>query len=338
MALVRDILTKGLSEDPLIEVVGTAADPYAAALKIRELNPDVLTLDIEMPRMDGVEFLRRLMPQHPLPVIMVSALTERGKQITLDALHAGAIDFVAKPRADVARGLTAMMAELRDKIKMAATARVTRPLTHTRTHPPATPPGHTPLPESTDKVIAIGASTGGTEAIAEVLAGFPANMHGVVVVQHLPAGFTRVFAERLNNLCNLHVSEAAHGDRILRGRALIAPGGHHMSVIRCGGEYRVEIHKGQPVCGHCPSVDVLFRSLATHVGANALGIILTGMGHDGADALKAMRSAGARTLAQDQASSVVFGMPGEAFARGGAERLVPLAHIATETIRILPPT
>ncbi len=327
-ALVREILAKGLALDPEIEVVGSAADPYIARDKIVELNPDVLTLDVEMPRMDGVEFLRRLMPQHPLPVLMVSALTQRGKRITLDALEAGAVDFVSKPASDVAHGLNGMLDELRTKVKMAATVNVSawkkndfqvkpKPLLEAKA-----------LEESTDKVIAIGASTGGTEAIRHVLMQLPPDTPGVVIVQHMPAGFTKMFAERLNEQCAMTVKEAEGGDRILRGRVLIAPGDYHMTVHRSGGTYLVKVQSGDKVCGHRPSVEVLMQSVARSVGANSIGVMLTGMGHDGAGGMLAMRQAGARTLAQDEATSVVFGMPKVAWERGGAERLVPLPAIA----------
>ncbi|MBF0245405.1 MAG: chemotaxis response regulator protein-glutamate methylesterase [Planctomycetes bacterium] len=325
-SLVREILKQGLGSDPGIEVVGTAADPYQARDLIVELRPDVMTLDVEMPRMDGVEFLRRLMPQYPIPVVMVSSLTERGKQITLDALEAGAVDVVAKPKADVARGLSAMMAELRTKVKNAATANVSR-----WKHASPAPAPRSPLrslAESTDKVIAIGASTGGTEAIREVITRFPATCPGTVIVQHMPSGFTRIFSERMNSLCEMEVKEAEDGDRVMPGRVLIAPGGMHLSIKRSGGLYMAVVQPGPLVNGHCPSVEVLFDSVATQVGRNAVGVMLTGMGADGADAMKRMREAGARCYAQDEASSVVFGMPKEAHARGGAERLVPLERMA----------
>ncbi|MFZ5774745.1 MAG: protein-glutamate methylesterase/protein-glutamine glutaminase [Thermodesulfobacteriota bacterium] len=336
-SLVRNILSQGLSADPGIEVVGTAPDPYVARDKIVELRPDVLTLDVEMPRMDGVEFLRRLMPQYPLPVVMVSALTQKGKQITLDALDAGAVDFVTKPSTDVARGLSAMIMELRTKIKIASSANVSH-WKERRAHlfssggvltaPKA-------LAESTDKVIAIGASTGGTEAIREVISRFPAATPGVVIVQHMPSGFTRMFAERLNELCAMQVKEAQSGDRVMPGRILIAPGDKHMRVRRSGGIYEVECREGEKVSGHCPSVDVLMHSVAEHVASNAVGVILTGMGRDGAEGMLAMRRRGARTLAQDEASSVVFGMPKEAYANGAAEKLVPLDKIAQATLGLL---
>lgn len=326
--LVREILAKGLALDSDIQVVGTAADPYIARDKIVELDPDVLTLDVEMPRMDGVEFLRRLMPQHPLPVLMVSALTQEGKRITLEALEAGAVDFVSKPASDVAWGLNGMLEELRAKVKMASTVNVSawkRQDYRTRLKPATGAPA---LEESTDKVIAIGASTGGTEAIRHILTQLPADTPGVVIVQHMPAGFTRMFAERLNEQCAIAVKEAENGDRILRGRALIAPGDYHMTVHRSGETYLIKTQTGDKICGHRPSVEVLMQSVARSAGPNAIGIMLTGMGHDGAGGMLAMRQAGARTLAQDETTSVVFGMPRVAFERGGVERLVPLPAIA----------
>ena len=332
-ALIRQILAAGLGADPEIEVVGTAGDPYQARDRLQELEVDVLTLDVEMPRMDGVAFLRRLMPQYPMPVVMVSALTERGKAITLDALEAGAVDFVTKPKADVARGLAAMMSELRTKVKAAAKAKVRAP------KPIATaarePLSAGALAESTDKVVAIGASTGGTEAIRAVITRFPLGMPGVVIVQHMPAGFTRMFAERMNSLCAIEVKEAENGDRIRPGRALIAPGGQHLEVKRSGGMYVAKVAPGELTCGHCPSVEVLMQSVAKAVGSNAIGVMLTGMGRDGATGLKAMRDAGARCFAQDEASSVVFGMPKEAYHCGGAEQLVPLEQMADTVLATL---
>lgn len=335
-ALVRQILSQGLSMDPCIEVVGTAGDPYMARDKIVKLQPDVLTLDVEMPRMDGVDFLRRLMPQYPLPVVMVSSLTQKGKQITLDSLEAGAVDFVSKPTSDIARGLKDMLLELRAKVKLAASANVS----HWKAARSAVPSqlktlGKRALAESTDKVIAIGASTGGTEAIRKIISQFPATMPGVVIVQHMPAGFTRLFAERLNQLCAMEVKEAESGDRIMPGRVLIGPGGFHMKVVRSGGLYQVRCEPGPPVKGHCPSVDVLMHSVAQHVGANAVGVMLTGMGSDGAEGMKAMRDAGARNLAQDEASCVVFGMPKVAYEMGGAHSLVSLDSMASRVVDLL---
>jgi len=334
-ALVRNILKDGLSLDPNIEVVGTAADPYIARDKIVELRPDVMTLDVEMPRMDGVAFLRKLMPQYPIPTVMVSSLTQRGKQITMDALEAGAVDFVAKPTSNVAAGLNAMLLELRAKIKIASTANVShwkgkRPLQplHAQTTARA-------LAESTDKVIAIGASTGGTEAIRQIIETFPATTPGVVIVQHMPPGFTKMFSDRLNQLCQMQVKEAEDGDRIRSGLILVAPGGMQMKVERSGGFYQVRCGGSLKVSGHCPSVDVMMHSVAQHVGANAIGAMLTGMGQDGAEGMLAMKNSGARCIAQDEATSVVFGMPKVAYEKGGAERLVALEKIAPALLNLL---
>ncbi|MBW1925507.1 MAG: chemotaxis response regulator protein-glutamate methylesterase [Deltaproteobacteria bacterium] len=334
-ALVRDILAQGLAMDPAIEVVAKASDPYVARDQIIKHRPDVLTLDVEMPRMDGVEFLRRLMPQYPVPVVMVSALTQRGKQITLDALDAGAVDFVSKPSTDVARGLSNMMMELRTKVKIASTANVSHWKSKRAAPPVRSTVTSSALAESTDKVITIGASTGGTEAIKDVVVPLPAACPGVVIVQHMPAGFTKMYAERLNTLCAMEVKEAETGDRVMPGRILLAPGDYHMTILRSGGVYRVDCSKGEKVCGHCPSVEVMMNSVAKNVGANAVGVMLTGMGSDGAGGMLAMREAGARTLAQDEASSVVFGMPKAAYERGGAERLVPLEKIAAEVLTLV---
>ena len=335
-ALVRNILSQGLALDSGIEVVGTASDPYIARDKIVELQPDVLTLDVEMPRMDGVAFLRKLMPQYPIPVVMVSSLTQRGKQITMEALDAGAVDFVAKPTSNVSSGLNAMLLELRSKVKIASTANVShwkgkRPVAPQRT----ASAGSSALAESTDKVIAIGASTGGTEAIRRVIENFPASTPGTVIVQHMPGGFTKMFADRLNQLCPMQVKEAEHGDRVRTGLVLIAPGGKQLEVVRSGGFYEVRLGNSEKVSGHCPSVDVMMHSVAKHVGANAIGAMLTGMGQDGANGMLAMHQAGARCIAQDQTSSVVFGMPKVAFEKGGAERLVPLDKIATSLLNLL---
>ena len=327
-ALVRELLTAGLAKDPELEVVGSAANPYIARDKIVELRPDVMTLDVEMPRMDGVDFLRRLMPQYPIPVIMVSALTQKGAQITLEALEAGAIDFVTKPSTDVARGLNQMLADLRQKIKMAAKVDLsTWKNRAVRREKPGPVVVRAALSESTDKVIAIGASTGGTEAIRRVISAFPANMPGIVIVQHMPPGFTKHFSDNLNEICEMDVQEAKTGDRVMPGRVLIAPGGKHMTVRRSGGIYLVDCQEGENVNGHCPSVDVLFHSVARYVAGNAVGVILTGMGGDGAEGLLAMRQAGARTIAQDEATCVVFGMPKVAIDRGGVEIIGPLDTI-----------
>jgi len=327
-ALVREILSRGLSKDPMLEVVGTAGDPYEARDKIVHLDPQVLTLDVEMPRMEGVECLRKLMPQHPLPVVMVSALTERGKRITLDALEAGAVDFVTKPKADVARGLENMILELQTKVKLASSANVSQYKHVAQSRSAVGALVGQALAESTDKVIAIGASAGGTEALKVVLQPLPANTPGIVVVQHMPAGFTKMFAQRLNSLCQMEVKEAQDGDRVMTGQVLIAPGGFQLRVLRSGGIYRVSCQPGELVCGHCPSVETMMQSVAESVGRNAVGVILTGMGHDGADGLKAMYEAGASTVAQDEKSCVVFGMPKVAIERGGVDRVLPLEVIS----------
>lgn len=334
-ALVREILARGLSRDPQIEVVGTASNPYLARDRIVQLKPDVLTLDIEMPRMDGVEFLRRLMPQYPLPVVVVSALTQKGAALTIEALEAGAVEVVPKPRLDIARGLQEMMRELQEKIKVAAATNVRAWKRNRRAMVPPNLPGSNALAESTDKVIAIGASTGGTEAIRLILRSFPPYMPGVVVVQHMPPGFTSHFAESLNKTCALEVKEAETGDRVMPGRVLIAPGDLQMSVRRSGGFYGVVCRQGEKVCGHRPSVEVLFQSVARHVGPNAVGVILTGMGNDGAEGMLAMRKAGGRTIAQDEATSVVFGMPKAALEIGGVEVLLPLPEISGVIVSML---
>ena len=332
-AMIRNILADGLQKDPTIEVVGKAADPYMARDKIVELKPDVITLDVEMPRMDGLEFLKKLMAQYPLPVIMVSALTERGKKITLEALEAGAVDFVTKPKADVARGLDEMMIELRTKVKLAASANVSH-FKVARSETLKTLSAPRALAETTDKIIVIGASAGGTEAIKEVITRLPSVSPGVVIVQHMPEGFTKLFAESLNNLSQMFVKEASDGDRVMPGVVLVAPGSYQMSVIRSGGFYRVKCEKGEKVCGHCPSVEVLMRSAAACAGANAVGVMLTGMGSDGAGGMKAMRDAGARTIAQSEESCVVFGMPKSAINAGGVEFIVSLNDIAGKVLSL----
>ncbi len=334
-ALVRNILSKGLSMDPAIEVVGTAKDPYVARDMILKHDPDVMTLDVEMPKMDGVEFLRKLMPQYPIPVVMVSSLTQKGKRITLEALEAGAVEIVPKPTTNLARGLNEMMSDLRQKVKIASRANVShwknrKPVfRHKLNHDSKS------LAESTDKVVAIGASTGGTEAIKNVVSTFPAAFPGVVIVQHMPAGFTKMFAERLNSICAMDVKEASNGDKVMPGRILVAPGNYHMKVRRSGGFYYVELTNGEKVNGHRPSVNVLMHSVAKYVGANAIGVMLTGMGSDGADGMLAMRRAGARTVAQNEETSVVFGMPKVAYEIGAAEKLLPLDEIGHDVIKLL---
>ncbi|WP_020612285.1 protein-glutamate methylesterase/protein-glutamine glutaminase [Sediminispirochaeta bajacaliforniensis] len=333
-ALVRSILSKGLSQDPSIEVVGVAPDVYVARDKIVLLKPHVVTLDVEMPRMDGVEFLKRLMPQYPIPVVMVSAMTAPGARVTLDALENGAVDFVLKPSSSFGNNLEDMLGELIEKIKAASVVDVSR--FKGRFHAKRLRKQVSGvLSGSTDKVVAIGASTGGTVALRQIVEAFPSDMPGTVIVQHMPPKFTKMFADKLNEITDVEVKEAENGDRVLRGRVLVAPGGYHMEIVRSGGRYIVRIKEGDKVNGHCPSVDVLFDSVAEHVGPNAVGALLTGMGRDGADGLLRMKNNGARTIAQDEKSSVVFGMPKEAWENGGAEKLVSLEEIPKTLVSIL---
>jgi two-component system chemotaxis response regulator CheB len=326
-ALVRRILSEALSHDPQIEVVGTAQDPYVAKDKINQLKPDVLTLDVEMPRMHGLTFLKLLLEQRPMPVVMVSSLTEQGADTTLQALELGAVDFVTKPKLDVSRGLGELMPELVEKVRQAASVKVRR-----RVNRPSKPTAEqrpiARLGVTTHKILALGASTGGTEALRDVLAAFPADCPGTVIVQHMPEHFTSSFARRCNDAAALEVLEARDGDRVIPGRALIAPGNRHLRLVRLGAEYFVRIDQGEPVNRHRPSVDVMFDSVAEAAGANAVGAILTGMGDDGARGLLRMRQAGAHTIAQDQESCVVFGMPREAIERGAACEVLPLSRIA----------
>jgi len=331
-ALVRSLLGEIINRQPDMQCIGAAADPLMAREMIRELDPDVITLDVEMPRMDGIDFLSRLMRLRPMPVVMVSTLTERGAEVTLKALELGAIDFVAKPRIGVADGLQALADDIAAKIRIAAHACVRRP---------HAPPAGAPEPPSaigrlsTEKIIFIGASTGGTEATREVLAGLPADAPAVMITQHMPAGFTRNYAARLDGLCRVGVKEATDGERVLPGHAYIAPGGLQMSVERSGANYVVRVQDGEPVNRHKPSVEVLFLSAARVVGPNALGVMLTGMGADGAKAMKAMRDAGSWNVVQDEASCVVFGMPKEAIAAGAAHEVLPLADIGGRLIERL---
>lgn len=342
-ALVRQILTEILSADRQIEVVGVASDAHVAREKIKSLNPDVITLDVEMPKMDGVTFLRNLMRLRPMPVVMVSSLTEHGADVTLDALAMGAVDYLPKPKIDLAATLKDYGDQLTEKVKMAARARVRaldpqRPLPQPKPSygadaviPAGAPARHL---RTTDRVIAIGASTGGTEAIKEVLMGFPPDTPGVVVTQHIPKAFSGPFAKRMDQCCQMTVYEAQDGQQILPGHVYIAPGDRHLLVIRDGARYVCRLDDGTPVNRHKPSVDVLFRSVAQNVGRNAIGLLLTGMGKDGARGLKEMREAGSPTIAQDEATSVVWGMPGEAVAIGAAEKILPLGDIATATMRL----
>jgi two-component system, chemotaxis family, protein-glutamate methylesterase/glutaminase len=323
-ALMRQLLTDILSGDRELEVVGTAPDPYAAWDKIKQTAPDVLTLDVEMPRMDGLTFLERLMGNRPMPVVMVSSLTERNCDTTFRALELGAVDFVTKPKLDLTTNTVALADEIVAKVKAARNCRI-------RPRAPR-PPGPQPAPgggfRATHKVIAIGASTGGCEAISAVLGGLPADAPGTVAVIHMPEGFTKAFAARLDKSCAVRVSEAKNGDRIVPGHVLLAPGNFHLSVVRSGAMTSVRVAGGDPVNRHRPSVDVLFDSCAKQLGPNCVGAILTGMGDDGARGLLAMRRAGARTVAQDEATCVVFGMPKEAIALGAADDVLPLEQIS----------
>ncbi len=342
-ASVRQAMTAILSEDPAIEVIAAAADPFAAARYIQDEIPDVITLDVEMPRMDGVTFLRKLMSQKPIPVVMCSSLVEEGSETLLQALEAGAVDVILKPRMGVADHLNDAKMRIRETVKGAARARVRgRPGTGRVAAAPAKltadavlpPPTGRAMSRTTEMVVCIGASTGGTEALREVLEALPANSPGIVIVQHMPESFTRAFARRLNGLCQVDVKEAEDGDTVMRGHVLIAPGGlRHMMLERQGARYVVAVKEGPLVSRHRPSVDVLFRSAARNAGSNAVGIIMTGMGDDGARGLLEMKQAGARTFAQDEASSVVFGMPKEAIARGAADRVIPLSAIARELLQ-----
>ena len=339
-ALIRQMLTEILAGDPGIEVVGSAQDPYVARDKIKALNPDVLTLDVEMPRMDGITFLGNLMRLRPMPVVMISSLTEKGAEITLQALELGAVDFVSKPKLDVQTGMEAYAEEIRAKVRMAAGVPAARLARRASAHarPEVMPKlnadavlgsstASRPF-KTTERIVAIGASTGGTEAIKEVLTRLPADAPGIVITQHIPAEFSGPFARRMDGLCALSVCEASDGQQILPGHAYIAPGGRHLLVQRSGARYLCSLSDGPPVNRHRPSVDVLFRSVAQSAGLNAIGVLLTGMGDDGAQGLKEMLEAGAPTLAQDEASSVVWGMPGRAWAIGAAQELLPLGAVA----------
>jgi two-component system, chemotaxis family, protein-glutamate methylesterase/glutaminase len=324
-AIVRKMLAEALASEPDLEVVGTAPDPYVARDKILSLRPDVLTLDVEMPRMDGLTFLKKLMRFHPLPVIIISSLAQSSSQTALEALQCGAVEVLAKPGGPYSVG--ELKQDLPQKVRAAAQARVGL------AKPQLARPLAVPLVlsgASTSTVIAIGASTGGTEAIREVLTAMPANMPGIVIVQHIPPVFSLAFANRLNDLCKLRVKEAADGDRLTSGLVLIAPGNFHMTLVKAGGEYRVSIQDGPRVCYQRPSVDVLFESVANVAKSDAIGAILTGMGSDGAQGLLRMKRAGARTIAQDEASCVVFGMPREAIRMGGVDRVLPLNRVAAE--------
>ena len=325
-AVVRKVFSEELSGQPDMEVVGTAPDPYVARDKIVQLKPDVVTLDIEMPRMDGLTFLRKLMKHYPLPVIIVSSLTKKGGVLALEAMESGAVDVICKP--GEAYSVGEMGVQLADKIRAAAAVRI-EDLRRRLLKPErqAVLVSRRSLAESTHKVIAIGSSTGGTEALKQVLINLPVTTPGIMIVQHMPQHFTASFAQRLDSLCKISVKEAENGDAVLPGRALVAPGNYHMVMRRSGARYFVEIKTGPLVCHQRPAVEVLFNSVAAYGGANAIGVILTGMGKDGARGMLKMHEAGAKTIAQDEASCVVFGMPKEAIAAGGVDQVVPLDRI-----------
>jgi two-component system chemotaxis response regulator CheB len=341
-ALVRSLLAEIINRQGDMQCIGAASDPYVAREMIRNLDPDVITLDVEMPRMDGLDFLSRLMRLRPMPVVMVSTLTERGAEVTMRALELGAVDFVAKPKIGIADGMRQLAEDITDKIRIAARAQVRRapaaaPASASAVAPAAT---RAAMPQavgrlSTEKIIFIGASTGGTEATKELLAALPPDAPAVVITQHMPPGFTTSYAKRLDGLCRIRVKEATDGERILPGHAYIAPGGLHLSVERSGANYVARVRDGEPVNRHKPSVEVLFQSAARCVGPNAVGIMLTGMGADGARAMREMREAGSFNVCQDEASCVVFGMPREAIQHGAAHEVLPLQQIAGRVVEHL---
>jgi two-component system chemotaxis response regulator CheB len=341
-ASVRQTLSDILSSDPRIEVMATASDPYTAARRIQDEVPDVITLDVEMPRMDGITFLRKLMAQRPIPVVMCSSLTEEGSQTLMQALEAGAVDVILKPKVDTRQHLMESAVTICDIVKAAAHVslggrrpppprrEIQEKLTADAVLPP---PNSRAMARTTEKIICIGASTGGTESLRVLLERLPIDSPGIVIVQHMPELFTAAFARRLDGLCQVSVKEAADGDPILRGHVLIAPGNRHTLVQRSGARYYVEVKEGPLVSRHRPSVDVLFRSAARSAGANAVGVIMTGMGDDGAQGLLEMRQAGAFTIAEDESSCVVFGMPREAIERGAAQAVSPLGRIGAEMLQ-----
>src|SRR5579863_8849153 len=332
-AVVRQTLVEILSSDPEIEVMGVAADPYVAAARIAEEIPDVITLDIEMPKMDGLTFLKKVMSQHPIPVVICSSLAEEGALSTLRALEYGAVEIITKPKLGTRQFLEDSRVVLCEAVKSAASARLS-PLCVMHTVEPkltadaVLSPGTHAMVETTEKVVVVGASTGGTEALKTFLEALPADSPGIVIVQHMPELFTRAFANRLDGLCAITVKEAETNDTVIRGRALIAPGNHHMLLKRSGARYYVEIKDGPLVCRHRPSVDVLFRSAARYAGANAVGVIMTGMGDDGARGMLEMKQAGAYTIGQDEETCIVYGMPKEAAKLGGVDRVLPLQEIS----------
>lgn len=324
-ALMRQVLATLLSKDPGIEFIGSAPDPFIAREKIKALNPDVITLDVEMPKMDGLTFLEKLMKGHPMPVVMVSSLTEAGCQTTLRALELGAVDFITKPKIDLREGMEEVAQDLIAKVKAAAQAKVRDKGGGSGVALPLS--SGAAMIKTTDTIIAIGSSTGGTEAVKDVLMALPPNTPPILITQHMPERFTKMWADRMNSLCRISVKEAEDGDSVLPGHALVAPGSYHMTLVRSGARYTVRINQDPLVNRHRPSVDVMFDSVARYAGANTIGVILTGMGGDGAKGMLGMKQAGAYTIAQDEASCVVFGMPKEAIKLGGVDKILPLAEI-----------
>lgn len=339
-ALVRSLLTEIINKQPDMECIGAANDPLIAREMIRELDPDVITLDIEMPKMDGLEFLSRLMRLRPMPVVMISTLTERGAEVTMRALELGAVDFVAKPRIGLVDGIKELSVSIVDKVRIASKAHIKRSVAPKSQGASSSShglgvPASVPVPLgriSTEKLVAVGASTGGTEAIKEVLIKMPADSPGIVITQHMPPGFTTSFAARLNSLCQITVQEATNGARVLPGHAYIAPGGKQFRIDRSGANYICVVEDAELVNRHRPSVEVLFQSVAKFVGRNAIGIMLTGMGSDGARAMKEMKDAGSYNYVQDEASCIVFGMPREAILAGAADEVLPLTDIAAAVL------
>ena len=329
-ALIRNLLADIINEQPDMEVVAVAPDPIAARDLVKQHNPDVLTLDVEMPRMDGLDFLERLMRLRPMPVLMVSSLTQAGSEVTLRAFELGAVDFVAKPAMGIRDGMMEYAEDITDKLRAAARS---RPRQARRTDKPGPTPLKAPM-VSSEKLVMIGASTGGTEAIRSVLEPLPANSPAILMTQHMPGGFTRSFAERLDRLCQISVKEAVDGERVLPGHAYLAPGGLHLELARSGANYMTRLSEEAPVNRHCPSVDVLFHSAAKQAGRNAIGVLLTGMGKDGAAGLLEMHRTGSTTIAQDEASAVVYGMPREAVALGGASEVLPLDEIPSRILHL----
>jgi len=339
-ALVRQTLKELLSSDPAIQVMGTAADPFIAAEKMRHEVPDVITLDVEMPRMDGITFLQKIMSQHPIPVVICSSLTEKDSATTLKSLEYGAVDIIQKPRVGTKKFLEESRVRICDVVKAASLAKVRALPIPYRVEPKLTAdaviqkPTSKAMIETTEKVVVIGASTGGTEALRVFLEALPPDAPGIVIVQHMPEHFTAAFARRLDGICRVSVKEAENNDTVIRGRVLIAPGNRHLLLKRSGARYYTEVKDGPLVCRHRPSVDVLFRSAARYAGPNAVGVIMTGMGDDGAKGMQEMKEAGATTLAQDEKSCVVFGMPNEAIKRGSVDKIVSLENIATEVLKL----